>query len=59
MEIDLRKKNLLSWQNVLNSRQIAGDLEEKLANSLADSFVQQLVLFTVPYQTNRNHATEP
>ena len=31
-EIDLRKKNLLSWQNILNSRQIAADIEEKLAN---------------------------
>ena len=31
-EIDLRKKNLLPWQNILNSRQIAADIEEKLAN---------------------------
>ena len=31
-EIYLRKKNLLSWQNILNSRQIAADIEEKLAN---------------------------
>ena len=31
-EIDLRKKNLLSWQNIWNSRQIAADIEEKLAN---------------------------
>ena len=31
-EIDLRKKNLLSWQNILNNRQIAADIEEKLAN---------------------------
>ena len=31
-EIDLRIKNLLSWQNILNKRQIAADREEKLAN---------------------------
>ena len=31
-EIDLRKKNLLSWQNILNSIQIAADTEEKLVN---------------------------
>ena len=31
-EIDLRKKDLLSWQNILNSIQIAADIEEKLAN---------------------------
>ena len=31
-EIDLRKKNLLSWQNILNSRQITADIKEKLAN---------------------------
>ena len=31
-EIDLRNKNLLSWQNILKSRQIAADIEEKLAN---------------------------
>ena len=34
-EIDLRIKNLMSWQNILNNRQIAADaadIEEKLAN---------------------------
>ena len=31
-EIDLRKKNLLPLQNILSSRQIAADMEEKLAN---------------------------
>ena len=30
-EKDLRKQNLLSWQNSLNNRQIAADIEEKLA----------------------------
>ena len=32
-EIDLRKKNLLSWQNILNSRQIAADMEKKISQS--------------------------
>ena len=27
-EIDLRKKDLLSWQNILNSIQIAADIEK-------------------------------
>ena len=31
-EIDLRYKNLLSWQNILGSRQIVADIEEKLTN---------------------------
>ena len=31
-EIDLINKDLLSWQNILNSRQIAIDIEEKLGN---------------------------
>ena len=31
-EIDLGKKNLLSWQNILKIRQITADIEEKLAN---------------------------
>ena len=31
-EINLRKKNFLSWQNTWNSRQIATDIKEKLAN---------------------------
>ena len=31
-EIVLRIKNFLSWQNILNKRQIAADREEKLAN---------------------------
>ena len=29
---DFRRKNLLSWQNVLSNRQIAADIEEKEAN---------------------------
>ena len=31
-EIDLIEIDLLSWQNILNSRQIAADTEEKLDN---------------------------
>ena len=31
-DIHLRQKNLLSWQNNSNSRHIAADIEEKLAN---------------------------
>ena len=30
--IDLRIKNLLSWQKILRNRQIAADIEEILAN---------------------------
>ena len=28
-EIDLRMKNLLSWQNILNNRQIAADSQSR------------------------------
>ena len=31
-EADFRIKNLLSSQNILSNRQIAADIEEKLAN---------------------------
>ena len=31
-KIDLGQKNLLSWENILNNRQIAADTEEKVAN---------------------------
>ena len=31
-EIDLRLKKMLSWQNILNNKQIAADIEGKLAN---------------------------
>ena len=30
-KLDLRTKKL-SWQNILNNRQIAADIEEKLSN---------------------------
>ena len=31
-EIDLRKKNKLSWQNTWKSRKIAADIKEELGN---------------------------
>ena len=31
-ETDLRIKNLLPWQNILSNKQIAADIEEKLAS---------------------------
>ena len=31
-EIDLREKNLFSWQNIWNSRQITADIKERLGN---------------------------
>ena len=30
--MDLRKKNLSSWLNILNSRQIVADIGDKLVN---------------------------
>ena len=52
---------MLSWQNILNSRQIAADIEEKLANQgevfHISSFTEESAVFT--YQTNENHAMEP
>ena len=49
---------MLSWQNILNSRQIAADTEEKLANQ-GEVLQGESGIFTFPYQTNGNHATEP
>ena len=31
-EIDLREKNILSWQNIWNSRQITADIKVELEN---------------------------
>ena len=31
-EIDLKVKNLLSWQNIWRSRQITADIKEQLGN---------------------------
>ena len=55
---DFRIKNLLPWQNILSNKQIAADIEEKWAIKEM-SFVEELVLFTFPHQTNGNHVTEP
>ena len=51
--------SLLSWQNILGSRQIAADLEEKLANQ-GEVFRtrEESVTVTFSYQANGNHATE-
>ena len=42
----------------MNNKQIARDIEEKkpIKEKL---FVEESVVFTFPYQTNGNHATEP
>ena len=32
-ETDFRIKNLLSWQNILNNRQIAADIQRKMSQS--------------------------
>ena len=33
-EINLRQKNLFSWQNILNNRQIIADIEQKLTDQV-------------------------
>ena len=45
------------WQNVWNGRQIEAVIEEK-SPIKENSFVEESVIFTLPYQTNRNHARE-
>ena len=59
-EIHLRIKNLLSWQNILNNRQIAADIEEKSANQggVLRGGISRTA-FTFSYQTKGNPATEP
>ena len=59
-EVGNEEMSLLSWQNILGSRQIAADLEEKLANQ-GEVFRtrEESVTFTFYYQANGNHATEP
>ena len=56
-EIAVIYKNLLSWHNIWNIRQIAVDIKEKLTKQKG-SFVTEFVAFTFTYQTNRCHATE-
>ena len=53
-EIDLRIKNLLSWQNILNERQIAADREEKLA-SQGEVLCGGINRIYFPYQSDGNH----
>ena len=57
-EKQLTYKNLLSWQNILNSRQIATGIEETQVNQGEVLRGEESVVFTFPYQTNGNHATE-
>ena len=56
-EMDLRGKNLLSWQNVWNSGQIATDIK-KDQQIKKRPFVEKSALFIFPYKTNVNHSTE-
>ena len=49
---------MLSWQNILNSRQIATDIEEEEANPGEVHRGEKSVAFTFPYQTSESHATE-
>ena len=57
-EKHLRWKILLSWRNILNSRQIATGIEEKQVNQGEVLRGEESVVFTFPYQTNGNHAKE-
>ena len=57
-EKHLRWKILLSCRNILNSRQIATGIEEKQVNQGEVLRGEESVVFTFPYQTNRNHAKE-
>ena len=52
-------ENLLSWQNIFNSRQITADREKKPANQGKVLCGRISYVFAFPYQTNGNHATEP
>ena len=48
---------MLSWHNILNSRQIAADIKEKFANQ--GEVLRGGINLYLSYQTNGNHATEP
>ena len=49
---------MLSWQNIWNNRQIE-NLKRKISKSRRGPLWEnQPYLFTFPYQTNENHATE-
>ena len=49
---------MLSWQNILNSRQIATDTEEKQANQGEVLREEKSVVFKFLHQTNGNHTKE-
>ena len=49
---------MLSWHNILNSRQIAVHIEEKLA-SQGEVFRRGISCIYLSFQTNGNHAMEP
>ena len=44
-EIDLREKNILSWQNIWNSRQITADIKVELEDQEEVSREEESVLF--------------
>ena len=47
----------MSWQNILNSTQIAADIEEKFANQ--GEVLRGGISLYLFYQANGNHAMEP
>ena len=57
-EIDLRYKNLLSWQNIWIADRLQ-KIQKKNQPIKKKFFVEESVIFTFPYETKRNHVTEP
>ena len=51
------KEDLLSWQNILNSRQTAADTKDKFANQ--GEVLREGISLYLSYQTNGNYATVP
>ena len=47
----------MSWENILNNRQIAADTEEKVANQ-GEVLRGGISRIAFPYRKNINHATE-
>ena len=47
----------MPWQNILNSRRIAADIEEKFTHQ--GEVLRGGISLYLYYQTNGNHATEP
>ena len=50
---------MLSWQNILNNRQIAADIKEKLAHQ-EEVLREEInsIYLSLSFQTNGNHAME-